>query len=114
VIIENQNNEVGYVYKDDIEKYIKMNKEEIIDKTMEKLNKDLNKMIEERYKKIVEKYLNDIKNKVEEKFNNYINNNVMKSNVINCISNIYERKKNDAIKISKNISDNNLSDINGY
>lgn len=114
VIMENQNNEIGYVYKDNIEKYIKMNKEEIIDKTMEKLNKDLNKMIEERYKKIVEKYLNDIKNKIEEKFNNYINNNSMKNNVINCISNIYDRKKNDAIKISKNISDNNLSDINGY
>jgi uncharacterized membrane protein YheB (UPF0754 family) len=105
VILDN-NDQDGLVF--DESKYIKMNKEEITDKTMEKINSDINKFLEdnERKEKIFQKYLDDIKERLEKKFVDFKKDNGIKNIVINLISNIYQSKKQEAIKKYKSISTN--------
>jgi hypothetical protein len=66
-VILNNNDIEGLVF--DEKEYVKMKKEEITDKTIDKINNDLNKLLEdyERNEKIVKKYLDDIRERIEKK-----------------------------------------------
>ena len=103
VILDN-NDLDGLVF--DESKYIKMNKEEITDKTMDKINNDITKFLEddERKEKIFKKYLDETKERLEKKFVDFKQDNTIKNVVINLISNIYQSKKQDAIRKYKEIN----------
>jgi hypothetical protein len=101
VIIE-KNSSKGVVYKNDVEKYIEMKKNDIIDITMSKL-KDQLLGINNDVKNIILNEYNDFNRKIiNKKFLDYKNNKDIKESVEDCMSNMFEKKKNDSIKILQN------------
>ena len=113
VIIE-KDNDSGIVYKNDIDKYIKMKSEDIIDKTMLKLKEHLLSMNNESEDHCLKDFLIMSKKVIEKKYDDYIeNNDNLKDNVSNIIKNIYNTKKDDALEVSKTVINNDLSTI-GY
>ena len=117
-ILENKNNlnviydkttNVGYVY-DSTNQYKNMEKNEIINLSMEKLYNQLNKIKDEivcNNSKILVQKINDEFVIIEKKYNEYVCNKNIHKNVIDCISNIYDTKKDDAHQIFNNIIKNN-------
>lgn len=111
-IIIDKNDDSGMVYKNDIDKYIKMKIKDIIDNSMEKLHKnliDFNTSIfnENFYQKSFLNSLIESKNLIESKHLDYKNNLEIQKNVINFISEIFEKKKENAFEISNKILNNN-------
>jgi len=122
VIIENETN-TGLIYKNDTEKYIHLNKSEIITQSLTKLNTPLNNLCKEvllknnnpNFKKDLE-YESLSMNK---KFLDYkSNHNNIKSGVENIISDIFNEKKDKTINIMNEIiereTNNNLLENNGF
>ena len=113
VIIE-KDNDSGIVYKNDIDKYIKMKSEDIIDKTMLKLKEHLLTINNDSQDYFIKDFLIMSKKVIEKKYDDYIeNNDNLKANVSNIIKNIYNTKKDDALEVSKTVLNNDLSTI-GY
>ena len=113
VIIE-KDNDSGIVYKNDIDKYIKMKSEDIIDKTMLKLKEHLLSINNDSQDYFIKDFLIMSKKVIEKKYDDYIeNNDNLKANVSNIIKNIYNTKKDDALEVSKTVLNNDLSTI-GY
>ena len=112
-VIIDKDNDSGIVYKNDIDKYIKMKSEDIIDKTMLKLKEHLLSINNDSCDYYLKDFLSMSKKIIEKKYDDYIeNNDNLKNNVSNIIKNIYNIKKNDALEISKTVLDD-LSAI-GY
>lgn len=111
-IIIDKNDDSGMVYKNDIEKYIKMKIKDIIDNSMEKLHKNLidinaNIFNEEFYQKSFLNSLKESKNLIDSKHLDYKNNIEIQQNVINFISDMFEKKKENAVEISNKIINKN-------
>ena len=105
-VIIDTDNDSGIVYKNDIDKYIKMKSEDIIDKTMLKLKEHLLSINNDSSDYYLKDFLRMSKKVIEKKYDDYIeNNNNLKDNVSNIIKNIYNIKKDDALEISKNVLD---------
>jgi len=114
-ILENKNNlnvildkktNIGYVYNSNNE-YQNMEKSDIINMSMEKLHNELNKMkdeIETSESKIIIKYNDEEVNKIDTKYNDYINNKTTQRKVEECISDIFDTKKDDAHNLFNNIN----------
>ena len=113
VILGDKNKEIGFVYTDEVNKYIKMKITDIVDSTMNKLNSHLLKFINERNDSVIKIFLDQLKVMIDEKLDKYNNNNTINCSVKNIISDIYEQKKDEAIKISKNITNSNIGSL-GY
>ena len=103
VILDNNKN-YGFIYKNDNEKYIAMNTESIINKIIEKLKYHLLEINNNLIEKYFDECIKYSKININNKYNEYINNNELKENIYLSIKQIYENKKEDAIKIYKNIS----------
>lgn len=105
-VIIDKDNDSGIVYKNDIDKYIKMKSEDIIDKTMLKLKEHLLFINDDSNDYYLQDFLKMSKNVIKKKYEDFIkNNDNLKDNVSNIIKNIYNTKKDDALEISKNILD---------
>ena len=112
-VIIDKDNDSGIVYKNDIDKYIKMKSEDIIDKTMLKLKEHLLSINNDSCDYYLKDFLSMSKKVIEKKYDDYIeNNDNLKDNVSNIIKNIYNIKKDNALEISKTVLDD-LSTI-GY
>ena len=110
-IIIDKNDDCGMVYKNDIDKYIKMKIKDIIDNSMEKLHKNLidfneNIFNENFYQKSFLNSLEESKSLIKNKHLDYKNNSEIQKNIINFISDMFQKKKEDAIKISNKINNN--------
>jgi len=106
-VIIDTDNDSGIVYKNDIDKYIKMKSEDIIDKTMLKLKEHLLSINNDSSDYYLKDFLRMSKKVIEKKYDDYIeNNNNLKDNVSNIIKNIFNIKKDDALELSKNVLDN--------
>lgn len=122
VIIENETN-TGIVYKNDTEKYIQLNKSDIIDQSLIKLNNQLNNLCQEIYMKnegneMIDKLQYESLN-INKKFNDYrTNNNNIRSRVQDVLLNIFNQKKDKTIEIMNKIiedeTNNNLLKKNGF
>lgn len=115
VIIEKDKNE-GIIYKNDIEKLIKMNLKDIIDNSMYKLNKHLNdfytETISDNEYTIINNVFEDQKNIIESKYEDYKNNKETQEIVEKYITEIYDTKKDDTINFYKKILlENEKSDL---
>ena len=111
-IIIDKNDDSGMVYKNNIDKYIKMKVKDIIDNSMEKLHKNLmefnsNIFNEKFYQNSFLNSLKQSKNLIESKHLDYKNNVEIQQNIINFISDMFEKKKEDAVEISNKIVNNN-------
>ena len=98
-VILNNNDTEGLVF--DEKKYVKMKKEDITDKTMDKINNDLNNFLNDnkRKKEVVSEFLHSIKKILEKKIIDFKEDkNGIKQVVVNFISQIYETKRESAIE----------------
>ena len=116
VLIEKDTN-TGIVYKNNVDKFITMNIQDIIDKSMEKLNKHLKDFYNESMKDdefiIMDKIFQEQIVNIENKYNEFKNNDEIKKKVEEFITQIYDKKKENAIKLYNNtlLKDN---EDNGY
>lgn len=115
VIIENES-ECGIVYKNDVEKFKPMKIEDIVDLSMDKLHKQLTIFHDEikdnnKYQ-IKDTILKTEKHLLDEKYDAYKNNENTQNLVKSYISNIYNKKKEDTIKICSELLE--LGKIEGY
>ena len=113
-VIIDKDTKTGLVYSTDNleEKYVNMDYEKIIKTSMEKLNKNLIDILDENKDKNLD-YLNICEENINNKFNKFIDNNEIKKDVTNYISNIFETKKVDTLKIMKDVILND-PEIIGY
>ena len=105
-VIIDKNNDSGMVYKNDFDKYIQMKSKDIVANTMDKLRKhllDINKDDPS-----LEEYLKLSSQKIEQKYIDYKNINNTQLIVNDFITNMFVLKKEESIKISKNVNDNNI------
>lgn len=115
VIIENETN-TGLVYKNDTEKYIHLNKSDIIDQSLTKLRSQLNNLCEEicvqKNGNIdnIEKFQYETLS-INKKFDDYTtNNNDIRNGVQDIISNIFNEKKDKTVEIMNKIIENETND----
>jgi hypothetical protein len=106
VIIE-EDNDSGIVYKNDIDKYIKMKSEDIVDKTIQKLKEQLLTINTESANDYLEECIKSSKTNINKKYNNYVEKSDTKSVVSSLIKNIYNLKKDSALEICKKTEENN-------
>jgi len=115
VILEKEE-ESGYVYKNENDKYISMRTEEILDKTMNKLHKhmkDTNQYFKNNYcsnNDIIE----TIDNIINTKYNTYSENDAMKLKVNPFLSDIFDKNKEKSINIMKKISSATIELKDGF
>lgn len=102
-VIIDKNSNSGIVYKNDIEEYIEMKTNDIVNKTMEKLKNQLLNMNNETKEIVFDE--NNIYNRrmITKKFIDYTKDKELQEQVMDCISNVYNKNKDNAIKISKKI-----------
>ena len=116
VLIEKDTN-TGIVYKNNVEKFITMNIQDIIDKSMDKLNKHLKDFYNESMKDdefiIMKKIFQEQILNIEDKYNDFKNNVEIKKKVEDFITQIYDQKKENAINLYNNTLLKN-NDDNGY
>jgi len=120
VIIEDDTNS-GIVYKNDTEKFINMDKSDIIDQSLSKLNKQLNELCEEVIKKNdllpINDKICDESIKINQKYNDYCKNESIKIAVKDIMTNIYNEKKDKTIEIMNTLLqkyNDNLIEENGF
>jgi len=113
VIIDKDKNE-GIIYKNDIEKLIKVNLKDIIDNSMYKLNKHLNDFYTETISDVEYKIINNMfeeqKNIIQSKYEDYKNNKETQKIVEKYITNIYDTKKDDTLIFYRKILLENKGD----
>lgn len=91
-VIIDKNSNSGLVYKNNIDKYIRMKSSDIVNNTMDKLKNhllEMNKTEETQFEEIID-YSRKMINK---KHIDYNKDEILKSNVNNLMSNIYDEKK---------------------
>jgi len=111
-VIIDKEKESGMVYKNDNEQYKQMTLQDIVDTTMTKLHKHLNDINKNDNGESLKEVITFTRQIIDKKYIDYNKNDDIKDGVTNCISKSYDKKKDDAISIAKNISKNNL--YNGY
>jgi len=115
VIIEKDKNE-GVVYKNNMEKFIKMNLKDIVDDSMFKLNKHLkdfyNESINDEEFILMDTLFEEQKNMIETKYKDYKTNKETQKIVEEFITEIYDKKKEDTLKLYKQVLlENNKTDL---
>jgi hypothetical protein len=101
-VILNKNETEGLVFEE--KEYVKMKKESIVEKTMDKINDDLNKFLEDddRNAEILDDFLEQIRERLEKKMSDFKKDNEkIKKMVIDIISTLYQSKKDLSIEIYK-------------
>ena len=117
VVIEKETN-TGLVYKNNVDKFITMNIQDIIDKSMDKLNKHLKDFYKESLKDdefvIMDKIFHEQLKNVENKYDDFKKNDEIKKKVEDFITQMYDKKKENAIKLYNNTLLKNDNDSTGY
>jgi len=101
-VIIDKEKESGMVYKNNIDQYIQMKMKDIVDKTMSKLNIHLND-INKNDKTTFHEIITFSRQMMNKKYIDYDKVDEIKDGVTQCISNIYDSKKEDALSIAKKI-----------
>jgi hypothetical protein len=83
----------GIVYKNESEEYIEMKLKDIINKSMEKLEKQLHEINIDVKNYMTDEYHIHNRRMITKKYNDYNKDDELQSNVINCMSHVYNKKK---------------------
>ncbi len=104
VIIDKESNS-GIVYKNNIDKYIQMKSKDIVENTMKKLNEQLLEINKDQNvsKNIFPEISDFARKMINKKYIDYTKNNNIKEQVTDLISDIFDSKKDEAVKFSNNI-----------
>lgn len=112
-IIYEQNTDTGIVYKNDNEKYVNMNFNDIIENTMNKLKNYLLNFVNDSVKNNgLKQILEQIPEIIQNKHNNFINKDDVKNHVKHYMGIIFTSKKEDSIKILNNLKNTENENIN--
>jgi hypothetical protein len=103
VIIDNDK-ESAMVYKNNIDKYINMKFKDIVSNTMFKLNNHLND-INKNDKNTYSEIINFSRQMINKKYNDFTHSDTIQDGVKNCMTKIYDNKKEEAIHMAKNVID---------
>jgi len=101
-----------FVYSDN--EYKSIEKKELIDKSMEKIYNQLNKLnneLSENEELKASSVLSQQKEKLDKKYDTYIKDDKVKDMVENCISDIYDLNKKEAFEM---FNEHNNKLLNGY
>jgi len=112
VIIDNENN-LGMVYKNDIDKYNQMKIKDIVHNTMKKLNEhliDINK----NDKMTIQEFIKINKESINNKYVNFEKDENIQKDVENKICAIFENKKIEAINLAEKIMEKTNIANNGF
>ena len=115
VIIDKKNNDdIGWIYKNDDDKYIMMNIKDIVNNSMNKLFKKLNELNHKEIHKsdIESDFLQSINYNINNKFQTFSNDTIVNNHVNNLISNIFYSKKDEALEISNKIDKDKSIEFN--
>jgi hypothetical protein len=113
-VIIDKETQSGMVYKNDHEKYIEMKSKDIVSNTMEKLKNQLLDINNET-KDMVFKDNNDYNRRmITKKYIDYTKDTNIQEQVFDYISNVYDKNKEKALKVSKNVSKNKPKPVNGF
>jgi len=114
-VLYDKKNNIGFVYKNEDEKYISMNIKDIASKSMEKLHENLleinNDVKTHINKKNHQEYANDCvekEKKINNKYTDYKNNYGIKNYANGSLLNIYNDNKDESIEIFENINNNKI------
>ena len=114
-VIIDKDNDSGMVYKNDIDKYIKMKLNDIVKSSMDKLKKHLLDINEKSKDHYLEECLLASKKIIENKYRDYKLVTTIQQIVNFVIPNVYDKKKNEAINISVNLEKDLKEDLKtGY
>jgi len=102
VIIDKDSNS-GIVYKNNIDEYIEVQMKDIINTTMEKLKDQLLNINNDVKKDIREDYNVHNRRIITHEYLEYTKNKDLQDNFMECITNIYENKKEESINILKKL-----------
>ena len=106
-VILDKNSNMGYVYDSD-NNYKNMEKDEIVNLSMKKLHDELNKIKDEviQHSKIPIDIENQC-NIIESKYKEFINDKNIKNSVNGCISDIFDKRKEEALEIFHHLNEEN-------
>jgi hypothetical protein len=120
-VILDKESESGLVYKNNSDMYVKLTINEILNNSMRKIYEHIQKMYDEYLCKDSNKSLNIEKHFLESiekeknisntKYDNYVNDNTLQKNVNDILIDIFNKNKDDALKIAQTI--NNVEKL-GY
>jgi hypothetical protein len=102
-VILDKKNDSGIVYKNDIDKYIKMRSKDIVNNTMVKLRKQLLDITSESKDIFFNDCIEYSKAIINNKYNEYVKDEDLQNGVSSCIKNIYAKKKDNAVHLFKNV-----------
>jgi hypothetical protein len=103
-VIIDKDKDFGIVYKNDLDKYIKMEIKDIVNNSMEKLQNNLLSISDELKKNyFYDKYQLEYKDKdIKNKYDCYLNNNITNKTVNKYITDIFDNKKEKALNLMQN------------
>ena len=105
VIIDKKSNS-GIVYKNKEEDYVTMKLKDIVNETMEKIKIQLLEINNELEQEVFKDVNIHQRRMITKKYLDYMKNKDLQNNVNECMSEIFNKKKNEAINISKHKSQN--------
>ena len=113
-VIIDKKSKSGMVYKNDIDKYIKMKLNDINDRTMEKLKNQLLSINEEIKPKIFDDTHVFNRRMINKKYIDYCKHEDLQHQVSICLSNVYDKKTKEAVEKSKSVTGKPLEKLGGY
>lgn len=102
-VIIDQKSDSGIVYKNKDDEYIIMKIKDIVNETMEKIKDQLLDMNKELEKDVFKETNTYQRRMITKKYLDYTKDKDLQDNVVKCLSNVYYKHKEEAIKISKQI-----------
>jgi hypothetical protein len=106
-VIIDKKNKSGIVYKNDIEQYIEMKSKDIIIDTMAKLRKQLLEINNSTKHLFLKECVDYSRRIINKKYIDYEKDKKLQDLVTECIENTFDKKKEEAICISKKIKNKN-------
>ena len=114
VIIDDTNNSC-LVYKNNIDKYVHMKLKDMLNISMNKLNKQLNDLQSKLSINVIDDSIKLSKEIIDKKIEDYNNKNNINKKVNDFLINIFKNVKNNAIEICKNIvNSQEIKNTNNY
>lgn len=119
VLINNIDSDIGIVYANKNEKFKEMSIKEIVDISMKKISKHLqdfyHQIKDQNDFQFDDHYLEDENDSIHQKLKEYENNVSIQEKVQEFLTNIYNSKKEDSIKIFKDLIDEDKKNLlDGY
>lgn len=110
-VIIDKDKDSALVYQDD--EYIEVKLKDIIENTMKKLNDHLNNINKGRIHAF-EEIIKFTRQMINKKYIDYNKNNYIQEGVKKCVSDLFENKKDDAIKIAKTVYERKNTEMVGF